>query len=63
MLLEAGALPAEFGSVVRPFFSSMLHLDCDARVALVEEEYAHLREKLAGRGGPLQQGLGEPGEP
>lgn len=49
------ALPPEVDSVVRPFLSSMLHLDSDARVALVNEEYAHLRRRLVG-GGPPEPG-------
>ncbi|GAB4818761.1 hypothetical protein N2152v2_005807 [Parachlorella kessleri] len=47
-MLSDLALPPTFGSVVRPFFSSMLALDSDARVALVDEEYAHLKARLAG---------------
>ena len=61
-MLSTSVLPPEFGAVVRPFFSSMLHLDTDARVALVSEEYGHLREKLVGQGAAAagQPGL-EPG--
>lgn len=65
MLSNLGSLPAELCTVVRPFFCSMLHLDCDARVALVNEEYVHLRGRLVASLGDKGAGsspqLGEAG--